>query len=326
MAILGRKILKGFFKNGDKPNENNFWDWMDSFFHKTEDKIPITSVTNLAETLNSKANNIALHSETTERIESDRDLRNQIESLLESISEITPLTAIRGVTSNLWELQNMDTANFQDGDFYIINEGSNSIEFYLFNKGINQWVYHSSYQPITMTTPHTIVKTYQDLMASMDLQYGYLCMVISDETRNSRTACYQWIGSWRFIHEWIPEEGGGSGENLANTDLYQTDSNRTYHIDTGSLTFFNDNSYEPYSSSGLTLNYQSLSSYVKDDSGYCTANINGAGFSVSGGSTRLEMNDAVFYITNHTLDFYHDIDNFMVMYRNYESQKTWEWK
>ncbi|MCC8146464.1 MAG: hypothetical protein LIO93_08525 [Bacteroidales bacterium] len=321
MAILGRNILKGFFKNGDKPNENNFWDWMDSFFHKTEDKIPITSVTDLAETLNSKANNTALQSETTQRIESDTNLQKQIESLLESISEVAPLTAIRGVTYSSWELQNMDTANFQDGDFYIINDGSSSIRFYLFEKGTDQWVYHSSFYGPLPIVPKVIVKAYKDLSGLMYRDYGYTCIVIADETKNNHTTCYQFNGSWELMHEWIPQEGGGSGENLANTDLCQTDLDRTYTIKNGSLRFFNESTYIPGTSSGLTISNTLLYGSVQDNGGYCDAAISNVGFKVSTINTRWEIGEEGIRIANKTLDFYYDTDHYTMLYKNSGTQK-----
>lgn len=34
--IRGRSTLKNWFKTGLKPTQDQFWDWMDSFWHKTE--------------------------------------------------------------------------------------------------------------------------------------------------------------------------------------------------------------------------------------------------------------------------------------------------
>ena len=43
MAKQSINTLKQFFKTGLKPSQSNFWDVLDSFFHK-DDKIPITSI------------------------------------------------------------------------------------------------------------------------------------------------------------------------------------------------------------------------------------------------------------------------------------------
>lgn len=54
MAIRSVAQLKAWFKRGKYPTESQFADWIDSFFHKEEDKIPIGSVDNLPEQLNGK--------------------------------------------------------------------------------------------------------------------------------------------------------------------------------------------------------------------------------------------------------------------------------
>lgn len=46
--------LKSWFRKGMYPTEANFIDFMDSFFHKTDDIIPISAVGTLAERLNRK--------------------------------------------------------------------------------------------------------------------------------------------------------------------------------------------------------------------------------------------------------------------------------
>lgn len=54
MAIRSIAQLKAWFKRGKYPTESQFSDWIDSFFHKEEDKIPISSVDKLPEQLNGK--------------------------------------------------------------------------------------------------------------------------------------------------------------------------------------------------------------------------------------------------------------------------------
>lgn len=54
MAIRSIAQLKAWFKRGKYPTEAQFADWIDSFFHKEEDKVPISSVEGLAEQLNNK--------------------------------------------------------------------------------------------------------------------------------------------------------------------------------------------------------------------------------------------------------------------------------
>jgi len=57
-----RNILKGWFSTGKKPLATQFAEWMDSFWHKTEDAIQITDVQNLQATLQNKADVSALNS------------------------------------------------------------------------------------------------------------------------------------------------------------------------------------------------------------------------------------------------------------------------
>lgn len=57
MAIRLRSTLKQWFKRGKYPLEEQFADWIDSFLHKTEDKLPLSNVENLPEQLNAKYDN-----------------------------------------------------------------------------------------------------------------------------------------------------------------------------------------------------------------------------------------------------------------------------
>lgn len=54
MAIRLRSTLKQWFKRGKYPLEEQFADWIDSFLHKTEDKLPLANVEGLPEQLNAK--------------------------------------------------------------------------------------------------------------------------------------------------------------------------------------------------------------------------------------------------------------------------------
>lgn len=54
MAIRLRSTLKQWFKRGKYPLEEQFADWIDSFLHKTEDKVPLANVAGLPEQLNAK--------------------------------------------------------------------------------------------------------------------------------------------------------------------------------------------------------------------------------------------------------------------------------
>ncbi|TDX86165.1 hypothetical protein [Epilithonimonas xixisoli] len=54
MAKVDINIIKEWFRNLKKPNQDQFWAWLDSFRHK-DDKIPMEDVTNLTQTLTKKA-------------------------------------------------------------------------------------------------------------------------------------------------------------------------------------------------------------------------------------------------------------------------------
>lgn len=54
MATRGRALLKSWFKRGLYPKAEQFSDWIDSFWHKDEDKIPVDAVENLPTLLNDK--------------------------------------------------------------------------------------------------------------------------------------------------------------------------------------------------------------------------------------------------------------------------------
>ncbi|RAJ75543.1 hypothetical protein CLV59_109157 [Chitinophaga dinghuensis] len=55
MPIQDRNKLKSWFETGDYPTQQQFWDLIDSFFHKLEDVIDINNVSGLRTLLNAKA-------------------------------------------------------------------------------------------------------------------------------------------------------------------------------------------------------------------------------------------------------------------------------
>lgn len=59
MATTDKNILKNWFKTGLKPLQEQFWAWMDSYYHKQE-RIPITAIDDIENILNSKAEEAVL--------------------------------------------------------------------------------------------------------------------------------------------------------------------------------------------------------------------------------------------------------------------------
>ncbi|WP_413512094.1 hypothetical protein [Myroides odoratus] len=51
--MVGKNILKEWFSNGKKPPQEQFWGWIESFWHK-EEKIPINSIEGLSSSLQDK--------------------------------------------------------------------------------------------------------------------------------------------------------------------------------------------------------------------------------------------------------------------------------
>ena len=54
MAQTAINIIKNWFKTGLKPTQDQFWNWMDSFWHKDE-LIPQDKIQDLETTLSGKA-------------------------------------------------------------------------------------------------------------------------------------------------------------------------------------------------------------------------------------------------------------------------------
>lgn len=54
MAKQSINQLKQWFETGDYPTQQQFWDWLESYFHK-DDKIPVDSVDTLTQILQGKA-------------------------------------------------------------------------------------------------------------------------------------------------------------------------------------------------------------------------------------------------------------------------------
>lgn len=97
MAIRLRSTLKQWFKRGKYPLEEQFADWIDSFLHKTEDKLPLANVEDLPEQLNAKydhASGVALEKKhNTLRTEFDQHMAASAEEFKRISEDIDDLQA-----------------------------------------------------------------------------------------------------------------------------------------------------------------------------------------------------------------------------------------
>ncbi|MFS2189804.1 hypothetical protein ACCC92_24220 [Mucilaginibacter sp. Mucisp84] len=76
-----RSILKQWFSTAKKPTAGQFAEWIDSFWHKSEDSIPVSAIDNLSNTLAGKASTAQVTSEASIRTLVDQNLQNQINAL-----------------------------------------------------------------------------------------------------------------------------------------------------------------------------------------------------------------------------------------------------
>ena len=87
MATVSREQLKVWFKRGMYPLESQFAAWIDSFFHK-EDKLPMSSIDNLTETLNKKAENTVVDAKQDK---TDDRLQTENKTVVGAINEVNDL-------------------------------------------------------------------------------------------------------------------------------------------------------------------------------------------------------------------------------------------
>ena len=91
MAIRSIAQLKAWFKRGKYPTEAQFADWIDSFFHKEDDKIPIDAVEQLAEQLNGKydaAQAKELQAQIADAVDKTTAVQKDIDALYKNVEEL----------------------------------------------------------------------------------------------------------------------------------------------------------------------------------------------------------------------------------------------
>lgn len=77
--MTGRSILKGWFSTAKKPTQGQFWELIDSYWHKTEDSITVADISGLSSTLAGKASTVALNAEAIARADGDNSLLTLIQ-------------------------------------------------------------------------------------------------------------------------------------------------------------------------------------------------------------------------------------------------------
>lgn len=95
MAIITRALLRKWFSKGKYPTAEQFSDAWDSFWHKDEDKIAISSVEDLADQLNSKLSDAdgqklkeAVEQTSADLIQHKTESDEAIEQLREQVREL----------------------------------------------------------------------------------------------------------------------------------------------------------------------------------------------------------------------------------------------
>ena len=118
-----RQTLKQWFSRGKKPTAAQFAAWIDSFWHKSEDRIEITDVNGLAQTINEKAD--VNHTHTADQITGlptvniDDHIDNQSANPVENQ---VIAAALDGKSNTNHTHSTSDIDNFRSGVVQIIDE------------------------------------------------------------------------------------------------------------------------------------------------------------------------------------------------------------
>lgn len=128
MPVTARNTIKNWFKKGLKPLETHFASWLDSFWHKEDDLIPMSAIEDLLDTLNSLATSIAV----TNAIDS---LRTEIKAgvpidgdTLEKLYNLIVATSLSTLLDNdndagAFQIKNLaDPTDDQDADTKIARD------------------------------------------------------------------------------------------------------------------------------------------------------------------------------------------------------------
>jgi hypothetical protein len=209
-----KAILKQWFSTGNKPTQGQFWEWMDSYWHKTDDEIGIANINGLAQILGNKVDG--------------------------------PLTTyFVGKFESLAELQ----ASFPQGQdgFYAVVAG----EEYIWNSDSSTWVppvalTASSVNAAIFDNMQIGSLDYPNVLASYDFNTGKFSALPGLLQHNQSTGFYD-AGSavWNFvsgIQAQAPSHfyNGLYAQNAlyANSSIYYPNSQNYRNISPSDLLFY----------------------------------------------------------------------------------------
>ncbi len=115
---MNRNTLKQWFSNGKKPNQEQFWEWIDSFWHKDE-KIPQSNVEGLNTSLNNKAEESLVQAHYVD------EEAHGIKDKLAKKADVTALEKVKESIGELADLKAGDKSNVVAAINELINQYEN---------------------------------------------------------------------------------------------------------------------------------------------------------------------------------------------------------
>lgn len=135
--------LKAWFSKGLYPTQSQFWDWMDSFFHKDE-AIPMTSVDGLADAINSKAETSTVQTITQEVASVDNRVTNLEKDKIRTFETIDRANNVADLTPKLNKIFETVVLDFswQIGEVVeLVNDDSETIALHAVESNFNDGSY-----------------------------------------------------------------------------------------------------------------------------------------------------------------------------------------
>lgn len=96
MAVQTISTLKSWFETGDYPTQQQFWDWLDSYRHKSTG-VPLEEVTALVVTLQAKAD--LINGKVPVSQLPDAVVSGDLAELIAAVEKLTPEDLVAGATT-----------------------------------------------------------------------------------------------------------------------------------------------------------------------------------------------------------------------------------